>query len=82
MKITQDEIREYLSEVKAAVKTNRYTIATNKNRQDNIDLFIDYVIDEADVKDILLSLEVGDFSERRQNDKEGYEYQCVTVENL
>lgn len=79
MKITRDEIREYLSEVKEAVKANRYTIARNNNRQDNIDLFIDYVIDEADVRDILLSLEVGDFSERRKNDKKGYEHETLYI---
>lgn len=79
MKITQDEIQEYLSEVKAAVKANRYTIAMNQNRQDNRDLFIDYVLDEAGARDILLSLEVEDFSEIIQNEKQGYEHEMLYI---
>lgn len=79
MKITQDEIREYLSEVKAAVKANRYTIAINHNRQENRDLFIDYVLDEVGARDILLSLKVEDFSEIRQNEKEGYEHETLYI---
>ena len=79
MPITKDEIYHYLSEVKDAVRNNRYTIARNPNRQDNLDLFIDYVLDESDAKQILLSLETDDFSEIRQNDHVGYEYEKLYV---
>ena len=72
MKVTREEIIEYLTEVKEAVEVNRYQIAMNHNRQDNIDLFMNYVLDEAGEKEVLLDLEVEDFSEKVQNDKEGY----------
>lgn len=77
--ITREEIQEYLLEVKEAVKANRYKIAMNQNRQDNIDLFIDYVLDETGAKDILLSLEVEDFSEIRKNSKKGYEHENLYI---
>ena len=47
MKIGLKDIEQYLSDVKDAVENNRYRIARNSKRQDNIDLFLDYVIDEA-----------------------------------
>ena len=49
MIITWKDIEAYLSEVKDAVKKGRYRIARNSKRQDNIDLFLDYVIDELEL---------------------------------
>ena len=68
-------IEQYLSDVKDAVENNRYRIARNSKRQDNIDLFLDYVIDEAKAKEILLSLAPIDFSGILQNVHKGYEYE-------
>ena len=45
----------------------------------NIDLFTDYIIDEADAKQLLLGLEVEDFSEVRQNDHVGYEHEMLYI---
>ena len=67
MKIDKNEIEQYLSEVKRAVKKDNYRIDRNSRRQDNINLFLDYVIDEAKAKEIILSLNVIDFSEILQN---------------
>ncbi|MGN0170916.1 MAG: hypothetical protein ACI39H_09180 [Lachnospiraceae bacterium] len=79
MQITRDEITAYLLEIKDAVRDGRYRIDRNAKRQDNIDLFLSYVIDEAQAKDILLSLEVADFSEIRNNDHQGYEEELLYV---
>jgi hypothetical protein len=79
LNVTRTEIEEYLLEVKDAVRGNRYQIERNKNRQDNIDLFTDYVLDEAGAKMILLDLEVDDFSEVRQNDHIGYEHEKLYI---
>ena len=51
----------------------------NSNRQANIDLFTDYIIDEADAKQLLLGLEVNDFSEVRQNDHVGNEHEMLFI---
>lgn len=56
MKIELKDIEAYLSQVKAAVRNNRYRISVNAKRQDNIELFLNYVLDEAKAKEILLSL--------------------------
>ena len=71
--VTRAEIEIYLNEVKNAIRRNRYRIDRNPKRQSNIDLFFDYIIDESDAKQILLGLEVDDFSEVKQNDHVGYE---------
>lgn len=79
MNIDQKDIEQYLSEVKDAVENNNYRLDRNVRRQDNINLFLDYVIDEAKAKEIILSLTVMDFSEILRNEHKGYEYEKLYV---
>lgn len=79
LNIDQKDIEQYLSEVKEAVENNNYRIDRNARRQDNVNLFLDYVIDEAKAKEIILSLTVMDFSEILQNEHKGYEYEKLYV---
>ena len=67
MNIDQNDIEQYLSEVKEAVE------------KDNINLFLDYVIDEAKAKEIILSLTAMDFSEILQNEHKGFEHERLYV---
>lgn len=79
MKIEKQDIEKYLFDVKEAVGNNRYRLDRNAKRQDNINLFLDYVIDEAKAKDIILSLTPRDFSEVLQNEHKGYEHEYLYV---
>ena len=79
MQIIQEDIERYLSEVKKAVRNNRYRIAQNDKRQVNLQLFLDYVIDETKAKEILLSLTVKDFSCILRNEHKGYEHELLYV---
>ena len=79
LNIDWKDIEQYLSEVKAAVEKDNYRLERNARRQDNINLFLDYVIDEAKAKDIILSLTVLDFSEILQNEHKGYEHENLYV---
>lgn len=79
MNISQYEIENYLLEVKKAIQSNRYRIERNSHRQDNINLFLDYVIDETKAKDILLGLTATDFSEVLHNEHKGYEHELLYV---
>lgn len=79
MKIEMKDIEQYLSDVREAVENDRYRIDRNSRRQDNIRLFLDYVINEAKAKDIILSLTAKDFSEVLQNEHKGYEYEQLYV---
>lgn len=77
--INQNDIEQYLSGVKDAVEKGCYRLDRNVRRQDNIDLFMDYVIDEKKVKKIILDLTVMDFSQILQNEHKGYEYEKLYV---
>lgn len=77
--IEKSDIEQYLSEVKAAVMNDRYRLDRNVRRQDNIDLFLNYVIDEARAKEIILNLTAMDFSEILQNEHKGYEHERLYV---
>ncbi len=79
MKVNKKDIENYLSEVKTAITNNRYRIARNNKRTDNIDLFLNYVIDEAKAKEILLSLTAMDFSEILQNEHKDFEHEKLYV---
>jgi hypothetical protein len=79
LSINQRDIEQYLSEVKEAVENDNYRIARNARRQDNINLFSDYVIDEMKAKEIILSLTVMDFSEILQNEHRGFEHEELYV---
>lgn len=79
MQITREDIEIYLSEVRECVKQNRYKIEKNKNRTDNSNLFLDYVIDEEKVKKILLSLTADNFSEIRANEHPRFSYERLYI---
>lgn len=79
MGIDNKDIEQYLSEVKEAVGNGRYRLERNARRQVNINLFLDYIIDEAKAKEIILNLTVMDFSEILQNEHVGFEYERLYV---
>lgn len=79
MEVTIEHIEKYLDEVKASVNAKKYRVELNDNRQDNQDLFMDYVIDEEMEKQILLSLTATDFSEILPNEHRGFEHELLYV---
>ena len=79
MNVTIEDVEMYLEDVKEAINAGRYRIAMNENRQDNRDLFVDYVISEEQRKQILLSLEAADFSEIKHNTHKGYGHELLYV---
>lgn len=79
LETTLNHIDVYLTEVKDAIRKNKYRIELNFHRQDNRNLFLTYVIDETMAKDILLGLTATDFSEILQNEHNGYEHELLYV---
>lgn len=65
--------------MKEAVENGRYRLDRNVRRQDNIKLFLEYVIDEAKAKEIILSLTVMDFSGILRNEHKGFEHEKLYV---
>ncbi|MFP5528720.1 hypothetical protein ACLGL1_09710 [Peptococcus simiae] len=79
MAITEKDVETYLEEAKALIRAGDYRIARNVTRSDNNDLFLEYVISEAEAEKILLSLSAKDFSEVRRNQKEGYGHEFLYI---
>ena len=65
MEVTRDKVGEYLKEVKESVRRGRYQISP---RSKNQSIYIDYVFSESRCKEIILDLQVEDFSEAVNND--------------
>lgn len=74
-----NEIERYLTEVKAAISKGNYRIETNKKRQANLDLYRNYVINEAKSKEILMRLTANDFCEVVQNEHKGFEHELLYI---
>lgn len=79
MSIEKKDVEQYLSEVKKAVENDRYRLDRNARRRENINLFLNYVMDEAKAKEIILSLTVMDFSNILQNEHKGFEHERLYV---
>lgn len=76
MEVTRDEVKEYLSEVKKSVNDGHYQIS---HRHKNLSLYIEYVFSEERCKEILLDLEVDDFSDAVQNDHQQYSDEILYI---
>ncbi len=76
---TKEEIDVVLDKIKSCVGNNKYTIALNENRQENIDFINEYNIRSNKQKSILLQLKAEDFCHKLQNTKLGYEYEVLYV---
>lgn len=77
--VDKAHIEDYLAEVRQKIKIGLCRFALNKNRQDNIDLLVDYVITKSEVKEIISTLNYIDFSEILQNDHKEYEHEFLYV---
>lgn len=78
-KYTKDEIASMLNKIQDCVRENRYTIAQNENRQENIDFINEYNIRSNAQRSILLQIEPEDFCHSLQNTNLGFEHEVLYV---
>ena len=76
---TREQIDAILDKIKDCVVNNKYTIALNENRQENVDFINEYNIRSDKQKSILLQLKTEDFCHALQNTKIGFEYEVLYV---
>lgn len=76
---TKDEITTILNKIQDCVRENRYSIAQNENRQENIDFINEYNIRSNKQRSILLQIEPEDFCHSLQNTKLGFEHEILYV---
>lgn len=75
----KEEINVILDKIKSCISSNKYTIALNNNRQENIDFINEYNIRRDKQKSILMQIKTEDFCHTLQNTKIGYEYEVLYV---
>lgn len=73
------DIVKYLEESQKLIAEDRYSIAQNENRQENIEFIEDYRIFSKKEKEILLSLTHLDFCYAVDNEKEKFEDEVLYV---
>ncbi len=76
---TREDIDLILAKIKSCVENNRYTIALNENRKENIDFINEYNIRSDKQRSILMQIKTKDFCHSLQNTKLGYEYEVLYV---
>ena len=76
---TREQIDAILDKIKDCVVNNKYTIALNEYRQENVDFINEYNIRSDKQKSILLQLRTEDFCHTLQNTKIGFEYEVLYV---
>ena len=79
MEYSPQDIEAYLHDVKEAVQKGRYRLDLNTRRQDNRNLFLEYVLDMQMVEKILLSLSPLDFSGAVQNHHKGFDDEMLYI---
>lgn len=75
----REQIDVIVDKIKDCVVSNKYSIALNENRQENIDFINEYNIRSSKQKSILLQLKTDDFCHTLQNTKTGFEYEVLYV---
>lgn len=76
---TREQIEVFLDKIKDCVNNNKYTIAMNENRQENVDFINEYNIRSDKQKSILLQIKTDDFCHTLQNTKIGFKYEVLYV---
>ena len=71
------DVENYLEAVKCAVKAHRYRLDMNAKRPDNRKLFQTYSLTEEDAENIILDLNVMDFSDAVPNEHVGFEHETL-----
>lgn len=78
-KYTRKEIKDVLDKFKDCVKSGRYIISLNNERQENIAFIQRYNIRDEKKREILLQIQCDDFAHSLRNTKEGYEHEVLYV---
>ena len=76
MNISKEEVNQYLNDVKKAVCSGKYRIAS---REKNETIYYEYVFSEAMFRDIIMDLKVEDFSKAVYNEHPNYSKEILYV---
>lgn len=73
------EIKNILEKIHNCIKNDRFLVAQNKNRLENLELIANYKLDFKKQKIILSKIKVEDFCHSLQNNKALFKYETLFV---
>jgi predicted DNA-binding protein YlxM (UPF0122 family) len=76
---SKEEVADVLQEIQECIRADRFTIALNENREENLSFVRDYNLRHIRRKQILLQIETEDFCHSLQNTNVGYEHEVLYV---
>lgn len=76
MNISKEKVSQYLRDVKNAVRLGKYRISS---REKNELIYLEYVFSEAMFRDIIMDLEVEDFSKAVYNTHPDYSNEILYI---
>ena len=79
MNLSVSDVENYLEAVKCAVKAHRDRLDMNAKRPDNRKLFDTYLLTMRDAENIILNLNVMDFSDAVPNEHAGFEHETLYI---
>ena len=79
MNLSVSDVENYLEAVKCAVKAHRCRLDMNAKRPDNRKLFDTYLLTMRDAENIILNLNVMDFSDAVPNEHVGFEHETLYI---
>jgi hypothetical protein len=79
LQVGREEVAEYLEEVKRLIRKGNYQIAMNSNREQNRQLYTEYLIDEKQSEKILLDLQLENYAETVQNEHPKFSHEWLYI---
>jgi hypothetical protein len=76
---TWEQINKVLQMIQDCIRSGRFIVSRNENRQENIELINDYNITTKRQKKILLNINTEDFCHSLRNTNEGFEHEVLYV---
>lgn len=76
---TKEDISIVLQRIHDCVKSGKYTISQNDNREENVKFIQEYNLNSEKQRKILMQIEVDDFCHSLKNTKLGFEHEVLYV---
>lgn len=78
---TDDDVSEYLKEIKKCIKKDKNNLKLQQNRQNNFEFMVEYNLNKNVIIDIINQLELNDFIDKVANRHEEYKDEVLYIFN-
>lgn len=78
---TDDDVSEYLKEIKECIKKDKNNLKLQQNRQNNFEFMVEYNLNRNAIIDIINQLELSDFIDKVANRHKEYKDEVLYIFN-